>query len=329
LRDALSLLDQVLALTGGEISQEAVGRILGLVEEERYAQLLDIIRDRRHGEVFSFVEALLDEGYDLVEFHRGLIDAFRNVLRLKLSQGKEHPDLSEAQAEIYRERMEGFSGGDLVRMLAQATELESSGSLRRSAHPRLLLEMLLLRMSYQDKTVELEALLRGLGPEGVESEPGGAQPTSPPTRRGRTPVPSEVEGPAPKTVTPREPTSSLQEAWRLILDSPDPTLPKGVAAVLRGARTDFSVSGRIRISLPAGLGRDKIEDPRVRKALAAALLGQGQDGVEIELLEGDPPPSTSGRITEETVRRGRLQELMEKEPTLEEAVKELDLELLD
>ena len=37
----------------------------------------------------------------------------------------------------------------------------------------------------------------------------------------------------------------------------------------------------------------------------------------------------SGRITEETVRNGRLQELVDKEPALGEAVKELDLELLE
>ena len=60
MRDALSLLDQVLALTGGEVTQESVRRVLGLVEEERYLELLGILEDRRHGAVFTFVEALLD-----------------------------------------------------------------------------------------------------------------------------------------------------------------------------------------------------------------------------------------------------------------------------
>ena len=42
MRDALSLLDQVIALTGGEISQDSVRRVLGLVDNERYVELLDI-----------------------------------------------------------------------------------------------------------------------------------------------------------------------------------------------------------------------------------------------------------------------------------------------
>jgi len=331
MRDALSLLDQVLALTGGEISQEGVGRVLGLVPEERYGQLIDILRERTHGDVFRFVEELLDEGYDMVEFHRGLIEALRNLLRMKLTGGRDHPDLSETQMETYRERTEAFSAGDLVRMLAQATELEASGSLRRSAHPRLLLEMLLLRMSYQDRTVELEALLRGLGGEEVAE---AHRPTSDPGSRGgpvSTPGSAPPAGKARRGSTVAETSpASLSEAWaRLLQAPPGQQLPKGTAAVLRGASTDFSEAGRIRILLPPGLGKEKLEDARVIRALKSALAGLGQEDVEIEVGEQEPGTSTQPRITEATVRKGRLQDLVEKEPTLGEAVKELDLELLD
>ena len=84
MRDALSLLDQVIALTGGDVTQESVRRVLGLVETERYLEFLDILANRQHGEVFSFVERLLDAGYDLVEFYHGLVDALRSLLRLSL-----------------------------------------------------------------------------------------------------------------------------------------------------------------------------------------------------------------------------------------------------
>ena len=85
MRDALSLLDQVLSLTGGEVDLDSVRRVLGLVEEERYVELLDILRDSRHDEVFGLVQRLVDEGYDLVEFYHGLLDVLRILLRLRLS----------------------------------------------------------------------------------------------------------------------------------------------------------------------------------------------------------------------------------------------------
>ncbi|RMH16848.1 MAG: DNA polymerase III subunit gamma/tau, partial [Gemmatimonadetes bacterium] len=161
MRDALSLLDQVLALTGGEITAESVRSVLGLVEEERYLALFDILRENRHGEVFRFVESLLDEGYDLVEFYHGLVDALRTALRGALDG--DLPDLRADLRDAWLERVRGVLPADLVRMLALASELESSGSLRRSSNPQMLLEMLLLRLAYLDRTVSLEALLGGLG----------------------------------------------------------------------------------------------------------------------------------------------------------------------
>jgi sirohydrochlorin ferrochelatase len=83
------------------------------------------------------------------------------------------------------------------------------------------------------------------------------------------------------------------------------------------------------MTVPPGPALERLEDPAVIKALKNALANHGQASVEIVISEGRSREPTSGRITEETVRRGRLQELVAKEPTLGEAVKELDLELLD
>lgn len=311
MRDALSLLDQVLALTGGEISQEAVRRVLGLVEEERYLELLDILRERRHGDVFSYVEGLLDEGYDMVEFHRGLIDAFRALLRIKLAGNGEGLDLQEGLLESYRERAGSFSPGDLIRMLAQATELEAGGSLRRSAHPRLLLEMLLLRFSYLDRTVELEALLKGLGREEALSPPPPA------------PSNQAEEGGHPEGVA-----TNFRAAWTRLLEAPG-QLPKGVLPFLRAASVEFPSQSEIRLSIPPGPGLERLEDPATLKALKKALGAIGPQDPELVVIGASASGQGEGRITESTVKKGRLQELVEKEPTLEEAVKELDLELLD
>ncbi|HSM60844.1 MAG TPA: DNA polymerase III subunit gamma/tau, partial [Longimicrobiales bacterium] len=128
MRDALSLLDQVLALTGGHVEDESVRRVLGLVEEERYLELLDVLADGRHGDVFALVERLMDEGYDLVEFYHGLMDILRTVLRLRLSPDVAL-DVREDLRGAFSERAARFAPGDLVRMLSAAAELESNGSL--------------------------------------------------------------------------------------------------------------------------------------------------------------------------------------------------------
>jgi DNA polymerase-3 subunit gamma/tau len=306
MRDALSLLDQVLALTGGEISQEAVRRVLGLVEEERYLELLEILVERRHGQVFSFVEELLEEGYDMVEFHRGLIDTLRTLLRIRLGEEGGGRDLREDLLKGFQERAGAFAPGDLVRMLAQATELEATGSLRRSAHPRLLLEMLLLRLSYLDRTLELEELLKGLGGEEAFTEP---------------PEPTEAEVPAPAATT-------LVEAWDQLLSSPE-DLPNGLLPFLRASTVDFSQEGKITLSLPPGPGLERLQDAPTAQALKEALTKRSPDAFDLEVRAASVAETRQERITEGSIREGRLKELMDKEPALGEAVEKLDLELLD
>ncbi|HIC52798.1 MAG TPA: DNA polymerase III subunit gamma/tau, partial [Gemmatimonadetes bacterium] len=162
MRDALSMLDQVISLTGGDIEADSVRRVLGLVEEQRYLELLDILADGRHADVFTLVERLADDGYDLVEFYHGLLDVLRMLLRLRLTP--ETPlDLPDELRSDFASRAEAFEAADLVRMLAAAADLESQGSLRRSPNPRVLIEMLLLRLSYLDRTIALEQLISALG----------------------------------------------------------------------------------------------------------------------------------------------------------------------
>lgn len=333
MRDAMSLLDQVLALTGGEISQEAVRRVLGLVEEERYLELLDIIRDRRHGKVFPFVEALQEEGYDMVEFHRGFIDSLRTLLRVSLSQNGDDLGLREDVLESYRARADAFSPGDLIRMLAQTTDLDATGSLRRSTHPRLLLEMLILRLSYLDRTVELESLLRSLGAEEPVDvrgcPPGGSGEGAPP------PAPEGASGTVGSSMdlSPRESppenarSGGVREAWEKVLEAPG-RLPKGASVVLKGARVDFSIEGEIHI-LAHQVGMEWLSEPGTMKALKEAL-GQYVDPVpEIRVKGEKQQQGSTVRITQDTVKKGRLQELVDKEPILGDAVRELDLEILD
>jgi DNA polymerase-3 subunit gamma/tau len=170
MRDALSLLDQVLALAGDQITVESVRQVLGLVEEERYLELFDLMAARRHGDIFPFVDRLVDEGYDLSEFYLGLTEGLRLLLRLRLG-GSGEAAIGGALAPEYQRRAEAFEAADLLRMLALASDLEAGGNLRRAAQPRLLLELLLLRLSHLDRTVQLEDLLLRLG--GVPEGDGG------------------------------------------------------------------------------------------------------------------------------------------------------------
>ena len=351
MRDALSLLDQVIALTGGEISQESVRQVLGLVDNERYVELLDMWAEGKHGEIFEFVERLLDEGYDLVEFYHGLVDSLRALLRLSL--GGTPPDLDTDTLEAFRAGLASFSPADLTRMLALASDVESSGSLRRSPNPQVMLEMLLLRISYVDRTVKLEELLAGLGgtppPEVVPRRPssGGVltddsssspstdtQEVAPRMTEEAQEVPEEVPAPEmeEETSAQKQMPGALgaAEAWVLLVEE-GADVPSGMRPFLRAATVSDSESeGVVVIELPAGPGLERLEDPSARRALQKALGGLMHAEPEIVFqASGDGAPARSERISPETVQKDRMKSLIKREPRLQDAVDELDLELLD
>jgi DNA polymerase-3 subunit gamma/tau len=376
MRDALSLLDQVLALGAGELDVETVRRVLGLVDEDRYLALVDLVLEGRHGDVFTFVEGLLDEGFDLVEFHHGLVDMLRAILRIRLSGAGAVPDLPDSLAEAFVARADQRSATDWVRMLSLASEVEGSGRLRRSGQPRLLIEMLLLQLSHLDRTVQLEDLLRGLGgapgPENPESagrapalpaDPERApaprpatqgSPAAPPAAASKAPTPaprpspaappaaaSKAPTPAPRPA-PAEPPTPAPEAvappaavdgdpgraldWLLAQAS---HIPPGLATFLRTAEVSLDDGHlELRIESAAAERLEQASADRARLAEGFSLaLGQR---VQLSVAPLRRSADTGiDRISQDTVRAGRLRELIEQEPALAEAVEALDLELLE
>src|SRR5438105_14869664 len=207
MRDALSLADQVLAMSDGRVTAEPVRAGLGLVPEDEFLALLDVILERRAGEVFAFVGRLADAGIDYALFLSGLADILRAQLAVLL--GGELPDLPDGVRRALAGRRMRWSATDLLRMLSAIGELEPR--FRKSGQQQLLIETLLVRFALLDRTIEIEDLLRGLNGEGGES------PAAPPRR-----VPTTSPAPDVQRRTPRE------SAPRPAVQQPTPASAKAV-----------------------------------------------------------------------------------------------------
>ncbi|MDE2876250.1 MAG: DNA polymerase III subunit gamma/tau [Gemmatimonadota bacterium] len=341
MRDGLSLLDQVLALSDEEVSVDTVVRVLGVVAEERYLELFDLVAGHRHGALFDFVETLIDEGHDLVEFYHGLAEKLRLLLRLSLDPGFTPGSMTGEMRDAYARRAEAFSPGDLVRMLAMSSSLESDGSLRRTGRPRVLIEMLLLRMSYLDRTVELEEIIRALGgapapePASPPEPRSSPDPVAPPNSPA---VPQAGASPSPEP-SPTEPSGPipLADGWKAVV-ADGRRIARGLSPILHAATVvEETGDGELVLHVPGALGSEWLAGsdvlPRLEEALA---LHSGREYAKISIAAGDggaddgsAAATAPARVSQETVRATRLEELVRKAPFLERAVAELDLEFVD
>ncbi len=186
MRDGLSLTDQVLSLGEGAVTAAAVREALGLVAEDEYIALLDLIAARRAGEVFPTVTRLAEQGIDLSQFVAGLGDMLRAWLALSL--GAATVEVSETARTALLERKGRLAPSDLLRMLNGLAELEPK--FRKSTQQQLLLEALLVRFALLDRTVEIESLLREMGTGGS----GGGQRPEPRQASGRSGPPEPGGG---------------------------------------------------------------------------------------------------------------------------------------
>lgn len=187
MRDALSLSDQVLSMGDGRVTAERVRDALGLVAEDEFIALVDIIAQRRAADVFPAVARLADAGIDFGGFLNGFADTLRALLTVVL--GGTVTDMSERGREALEERRSVLASSDLLRMLQLITELEPR--FKRSGQQQLLVETLLVRFALLDRAVEIEDLLRSLGGSGAAASVGSGgsssaarnADSSPPPRR--------------------------------------------------------------------------------------------------------------------------------------------------
>src|SRR5690242_10159796 len=152
MRDALSLADQALSVGAGALTAERVRDALGLVPDDEYLTILDLVAEGRAGDIFPAIARLVDAGVDLGGFLSGLTDTLRALLALTL--GAPMTDLSERMRDALSVRTDRLAAGDPLRMLHIITELEPH--FRRSGQQQVLLESLLVRFALMDRTVSLE-----------------------------------------------------------------------------------------------------------------------------------------------------------------------------
>jgi DNA polymerase-3 subunit gamma/tau len=341
MRDALSLTDQVLSMGEGRLTASAVRRALGLVPEEEYLGLLELIADRRAADVFPAVGRLAESGVDFAVFLAGLADLLRGQLAVVL--GGDAPDVSEQTRAALRARRDRFSAPDLLRMLGAIAEIEPY--YRKSSQQQLLLETLLVRFALLDRTVELEDLLRGIG------EGGGARETaSPPTKRAPEPPRPTMrraepppmarplaDAPAPAAKpTPRVALdlNVLCERWGEVVDRVRSTgRPMLVSALEHALPVAVSAQGTITVQLeqPNEIFEKAIETGAAEVLAGVAGTFEGATRLVVRRVEQAAPAVTDApkRLTEDQARRERAQLLRKKDPALDAAIEELDLELLE
>ena len=229
-RDALSLLDQVLAYVGKEtITRERVAEVLGVADRSLLFELAGAVLGHDATAAMHALARAVDHGVDLVQLARSFLGLLHDLEVVALIP--DAADVLDASAEEIADakKLADKAPRGLVTALFErwARAVEEAA---RSQTPRLIVEMALLDLCYAepllplgdllDRLGKLEGRLGGAGSAAPPSRPGESRPrlavvpTSPPFAPALPGVGAAKDLPAARPEAPQPPETDVAGVWR-------------------------------------------------------------------------------------------------------------------
>lgn len=154
LRDALSMLDQIVSFSAGKLTFQAVIDNLNIIDYEYYFKCTDMLRLQQLAEVSLLFDEVNQKGFEGINFIVGLAEHFRNLLMAKDARTVKLLEQSEEVQARYLEQTQQTDTGFLLSALNIASHCEVN--YKQSKNPRLLVELALMKMCFVYQLVEPE-----------------------------------------------------------------------------------------------------------------------------------------------------------------------------
>jgi len=160
LRDAESLLDQVLAFGGESVRLIDVTEALGLMDRTVLLELMRAIVDKKGGLSLNIIEKIYDFGYDLKKACGELLAIVRDMTAIKVTGGTTVIEAPDHELTALRDLAKVHTVEDLhiLFLLLQ----KGYEGITRSAFARHSFEMTVLRASSFDSVRPVDELIKGL-----------------------------------------------------------------------------------------------------------------------------------------------------------------------
>jgi len=288
MRDALSILDQAIASSSGQLTAESVRNLVGAAPAHILEDVMRAVAEGRSDEVLRQVDHLISEGHSPTHFARQMVRFLRNATVAKIA-GRDSSLLQISSEE--RERVgrvaELFGEEDLTRHLQ--IMLRTHGELGYKQEQRFHLELGLLKMSHAQRLLPIEQLLSDVATPAAGAQKASTRPaivTGAPSAESRR---SELPATRSNYISPFAADSARKGTPRQEVgdDVPAP----GPRIVTAASSTEPVILGS---AAPAPVRRASPEpegsrEPEVPQAASSDEIGKLQAAVLEALADGNQP----------------------------------------
>lgn len=268
MRDAISLLDQLVSFSGHKISHDDVVTMMGTADEELLFSFAYAVADNDPAKVLELIGKGLEEGRSTPQVTRDLVSHFRNLLHLKVGSG-EALELTHDYLERLKVQAEKFSFNkikDVIRALSRA-ELD----MKWHPHGRLVLEVALLELLGESRNAEAE----------VKRETKSVERPAPEVR-----ITQDV---SPVAAATDNRISKIKSHWKEILESVKKKSIFSYVSLHEGEPLEMNDKGKLIISFRRGYAfhKERLEEVKNKLSVENAIQEITGEKVPIECLISD------------------------------------------
>jgi DNA polymerase-3 subunit gamma/tau len=213
LRDAESLLDQVVAWSNGTVTEQTVRESLGVADRQALFRVVDAILARDPTAALRLAGELYEHGYDPRRLCHDLLEHFRNVALVKVNpELASLTDLPDHEIVTIQRQAAVRSLEDLKQLFTLTLRAEED--IQKTAYSQLVVEMTLVKLASQPAILPIETALAQLemltrtlnGQPPPHSTPVAAssRPPTPPPQGGPSVRPASPAQPVPREVVPKQ-----------------------------------------------------------------------------------------------------------------------------
>lgn len=153
LRDGESLFGQILSLEEDNfVTLKEVQSILALADISLTVKMANFLLDKEYGKAIDYINEIVNDGYDLEQFAKSLVEYFRKIVLLKVSLKMKESFSSEMTEEQIKE-LESISQKASVSRIVKIIRaiLRGQEEIKSSIIPQLSMELAIVEIELADE----------------------------------------------------------------------------------------------------------------------------------------------------------------------------------
>lgn len=195
MRDAQSMLDQLVSFCGDHIEEQQVLHIFGITSRETVAHALALILNKELPSLLHLLHEQAEAGRDMGQFLSEIISAVREILVSKVDPEASFDSLPESSKEELSELVKRTQTDKILRLVEVLAETEDK--MRWSTNKRLHLEMGLIKAVHALAEASISDIIMALEGAPLASSVPSSSPAPAPRQEQDTPAPA-APAPAPE-----------------------------------------------------------------------------------------------------------------------------------